>query len=736
MFKHRPTAIVVFIFAIAIFRFNFSAYSQPVPDTTQHRTLKVVELTDYRTPFQPLRALPDTLLGFIFSGKKTTVIQIQDVPLNVADKSARQVFAKVPGAFVYDMDGSGNQINMATRGLDPHRSWEYNVRQNGVITNSDMYGYPASHYSAPLESIERVDLVRGTASLQYGAQFGGMVNYMTKSGDKLRPLAYEGISTVGSFGLFSTFHSLGGTKGKWSYYGYAYRRVSKGYRKNGDSDAQAYFASVVYKPSDKFSVKAELGRSEYLYQIPGPLTDSMFYNNPRQSTRSRNYYSPDIYIPSISLTWKLNPSTVLYGTTSAVLGTRNSVQFVGFADKPDLILPATNTYAPRQVDRDRYNSYTSEWRLLTHYGLGKVKARLSGGVQAMHNNLYRRQLGVGTTSSDYDLTITAAGFGRDLHYLTRNVAVFAENQFSLTRLWSLSAGFRYEYGDTRMQGVINYLDPSQVPHQILHHFPLLGMNTQYQLSNNWRFYAGWSQAYRPIVFADIIPATPLDRTDSNLKDAYGYNAEAGISGNWQEWLHVDFTGFLIRYNNRLGTILAEDQGAPILLKTNTGASRTVGVEAYVESRIWSGTNVQLAVFSATSWMQGVYLSGKVVNNGIETNLTGNTLETVPTWISRNGVNFSFHTLFASLQYSYVSKSYSDALNTEQPSSNGARGVVPAYSLLDFNISYQIARNYTLKLSCSNLTNAQYFTKRPNGYPGAGVWSSDGRAANVTLTVKL
>ena len=71
---------------------------------------------------------------------------------NLTNKTGRQIFAKIRGAFIYDMEGTGNQINIATRGLDPHRSWEYNVRQNGILINSDIYGYPASHYSMPLVS--------------------------------------------------------------------------------------------------------------------------------------------------------------------------------------------------------------------------------------------------------------------------------------------------------------------------------------------------------------------------------------------------------------------------------------------------------------------------------------------------------------------------------------------------------------------------------------------------------
>lgn len=92
---------------------------------------------------------PEVLRGMVLAGTGNTIIQLRGAATNLAEKSGRQIFARVPGAFVYDMDGSGNQVNLSTRGLDPHRSWELNVRQDGVLLNSDLYGYPASHYSPP-----------------------------------------------------------------------------------------------------------------------------------------------------------------------------------------------------------------------------------------------------------------------------------------------------------------------------------------------------------------------------------------------------------------------------------------------------------------------------------------------------------------------------------------------------------------------------------------------------------
>ena len=149
-----------------------------------------------------------------------------------------------------------------------------------------------------MEAVKNIEIVQGTAALQYGAEFGGMINYVTKSADTTKPISFESINTVGSYGLFSSYNALGGKVGKLTYYTYYQRRVSDGYRDNAESDASAQFASLQYDFSTKLNLKFEIGRSEYEYRIPGPLTDSMFYADPRQSTRTRNYFNPDIYVPS------------------------------------------------------------------------------------------------------------------------------------------------------------------------------------------------------------------------------------------------------------------------------------------------------------------------------------------------------------------------------------------------------------------------------------------------------
>jgi Fe(3+) dicitrate transport protein len=109
---------------------------------------------------------------------------------------------------------------------------------------------------------------------------------------------------------------------------------------------------------------------------------------------------------------------------------------------------------------------------------------------------------------------------------------------------------------------------------------------------------------------------------------------------------------------------------------------------------------------------------------------------VPAIISRNGLTLQYRKLSFSALYSFTSETYADALNTITPSTNGAVGLVPDYGLLDLNGSLKISNQLTIKASLNNVTDNQYFTKRPLFYPGVGIWPSDGRNGTFSFIVKL
>ncbi|MBV6442217.1 MAG: TonB-dependent receptor [Haliscomenobacteraceae bacterium CHB4] len=710
-----------------------AVFAQREPDSLRTQQLREVRVSARIENIQRLRQIEGT---YLWSGKKNEVISLQNLDANIAEKTPRQVFAKVPGVFVYDMDGTGNQTNISTRGLDPHRGWEYNIRTDGIITNSDMYGYPASHFSLPFEAVGRIELVRGTGALQYGAQFGGMLNYKLKQPDTTKAVGFESLNSIGSYGLLSTYNALGGKVGKVQYYAYYSKRVSNGYRENSESDYDGQGIVLKYTPSAKFSVKAELLRSNYLYQIPGPLTDAMFKADPRQSTRARNYFNPEIYIPSLTADWLISPHTRLQWTVSGVFGERGSVRNDNPATVPDTINTATLTYNARAVDIDRFNSRTTELRLLQDYSLWGQKSVLVAGVQYFNNDLHRRFTpNGGTTGPDYDVSVDPAkGWLRDLHFKTQNVAFFVENKFQISSRFSVTPGLRYEMGDSEMSGTLAYYDPEDLPTTIEHNFPLFGISAEYILSDRQNLYAGWSQAYRPVIFKDIIPGNTFELINKDLENAYGYNLELGWRGaaGGFKW---DLSAFRLQYNNRLGSASVDENGTFYVLRTNIGNSMTNGVEIFGEYNFHLTEHLRASVFTSTAYFDAKYEDAQFRVGNENRDIDGNRVESVPEWISRNGLNLKYKDLSVTFQYSYTDNSFADPLNTVEPSATGAVGLVPAYNLLDVNASYRYG-NLIFRLSINNLTDVQYFTKRPSFYPGPGIWPSDGRSVVLTVGLKI
>jgi len=721
--KHLVVNIILMIVSLSLFGRNSES------DTVRLKDEIVVEANYY--PKSILKM--DSINGlFIIRGKKNEVIDLNQSNSNITEKNTRQIFSKVPGVFVYDMDGNGNQVNIGVRGLDAHRGWEFNIRKDGIITNSDLYGYPASHFSPPMESFEKIELIRGTSSLQYGSQFGGMLNYVSKKVDTSKLINIETINSIASFNTLTTYNSIGGKIGNLVYNAYFSRRTSDGYRNNSSSDYDAQQVSLNYIFNNDINLKLEFARTSYLYQLPGQLNDSMFLIDPRQSTRTRNFYSPTIYLPSITFNWNIDSNTIMLFTSSLLNGNRNSILFDKPANIRDSINHITLNYNNRQVDIDEFNSFSNELRVLYKYNLWGTNGQLASGLQFLRNNMLRKQLGVGSNSLDYNLSVDSSGFIRDLSFNSTNIGFYIENSINLMSQLTYNIGYRIDHGNTKLNGEITYFPDNELPTTINRNINILSSSINYKLDETVKLYSAFSQSYRPVIFKDIIPATTYDRIDKNLKDAFGYNFEIGFSGN-KDYLIWDISYFALQYNNRLGNLAFTDSTGNLgIYKTNIGNSFTYGLEIYIEYYYQLMKELNISLFNASSIMDARYKDARIKVGNINKDITNNKVESTPSIISRSGITFYYNKFQLSFLANYVSESYADALNTELPNQSGAIGKVPSYFIADLNSSFKYSETIKLGFNISNLFDKSYFTKRPLFYPGPGIWPSDGRSFNLTF----
>lgn len=682
--------------------------------------------------------LPDVSGTSVFAGKRTFNIILDAGKANLASNNARTIFAQVPGFNIWDMDGAGLQINIGTRGTDTHRSIETNVRQNGYNVNSDVFGYPEAHYTPPFQAIEAIQIVRGSAALQFGSQYGGMVNYHIKEADSSKRFGIESEQTAGSNRFFNSFNAVGGTVGKVSYYAYFDSRSGDGWRPDAAFNYQAFYGNIKYQFNRKGSLALQFSRTDYRQQIAGGLTDAQFAANNRQATRTRNFFSPEINLPALLFNYQFNPHTKLEVVANMLIGQRNSVQYLNNANIADTINKALNTYNPRQVDRDYYNGFTTEARFLHSYQLGNLTSTFTGGIRFFEEETHRQQKGTGTAASDFDLSLTKP-YGIDLHLHTYNYAAFAENIFQVTPQFSVTPGFRYEIINTKTNGVINNAT-FPVAYKGNRNFPLFGTGLQYQISQNSQLYGNFSQAYRPYIYANVTPADQLGVIDPNLKDSRGYNIDFGYRGRLNHLLTYDVDAFYVYYGNRVGTqTRVNENNQTYLYTTNIGNVVAKGIEAYGSVSLIKGFNevspVDLRLFNSFSYDHVHYISGFISQGSTNTSVKGNYAEGTPQFINRSGLSFLNRNLVTTLQLSYVGMSYSDANNT-QFNATGASGKVPAYHVFDWSFNYSFFKDYHLTASINNILNEKYFTRRINMYPGPGILPADGTTFNIGLGLKL
>jgi Fe(3+) dicitrate transport protein len=697
-----------------------------------------------------LGQLADTVGAAVYAGKKTEVLQLSDIDANLATNNARQIFAKVPGVHSWESDGSGVQVGVSTRGLSPNRSWEFNVRQNGYDISSDLFGYPEAYFNPPMEAVERIELVRGSASLQYGPQFGGLLNYVIKQAPKDKKLGFESVNTVGSYGLLNTHNAIGGTNGRWSYYGYANQRMGDGWRKNSRSNITNTMGQVAYQVNDKLRIGLDFTYMNYLNQQPGGLTEAQFAQDPQQSNRARNWFNINWLVPAVTADYTVSSRTKISVKAYGLVGQRNSVGYTAAITVPDTFNVAAKGFNARTIDRDWYSNVGIEARLLTNYDLLGQTHSLATGVKYYRGNT-RRVQGAGSRLSDYDLGVTTPDYSRDLQFGITNFAAFAENVFRLSTSTTITPGIRVERITNTSSGRLarNFttgVDQSINDDSKTRTFVLAGLGLEQRLLPNISLYANASQAYRPVLFSDVTPPSTTDVIDANLKDATGYNLDAGLRGSVSNWLSWDVSYYYLNYANRIGNLAQlNDNGSSYVFRTNLGTTTSTGLEAYGEIDFLAlagqdATFGNLSAFASVASIDARYqdfkITSVVAGAVTETNLKGNRVENAPNYIGRYGLRYSYHTVSVTWQYSQVSSQFTDATNTQKANVAATIGEIPAYSVQDLSASYQFLASYSLKAGVNNLTDAKYYTRRSGGYPGPGILPADGRTWYVTFGIKL
>lgn len=737
--------------SLIFFAYNYNVYEQKLNfngDTIINKELlplskqlMEVEITQRKQKIFEIKRLNDIEGTSIYAGKKNEVILVNQSMANLASNNARQIYSQVSGLNIYQNDDAGLQLNIGGRGLDPNRTANFNTRQNGYDISADVLGYPESYYAPASEGLEEIQIIRGAASLQYGTQFGGLVNFIMKKPNLEKNTEIISRNTIGSNQLYTNYTSLSGRVNKFSYISFINYKRGNGFRPNSKFESSNIYTHIGYEPNSKLKLSTEITFLDYLAQQAGGLSDMMFNQNSLQSNRERNWFKVGwllynfqvFYTPSKNNSLSLN-----------LFGLKANRYALGFRTNR---VSQIDSFEERDLIKSDFNNFGFEAKYLKKYLLNNHQSAFLIGTKFYKADNYSEQ-GPGSDSIEPDFNFDISNYPNynnqsNYRYPNLNIALFGENIFKINNSLSITPGIRFEHIKTESIGFYKKINLDGADNVILdstiynnnnneRKFVLFGTGLSYK--KDVEIYGNISQNYRSVTFADISIINPAFVINPNIKDEKGFTIDLGIRGDFKNIFSYDISGFNLFYNDRIGFVQKEfEDGSVKSERGNVGDAKIYGLETLIDiniNKLISEVDNNIFTFYInTSFINSEYVDSD--KNGI----IGNRVEFIPKINLKSGIRLGYKNILTNLQFTVLSDQFTDASNAVESNLSGVIGQVPAYNVLDLSASYKY-KKLKFEFGINNMLDNKYFTRRATGYPGPGIIPSPNRNIYTTIEIRL
>lgn len=197
--------------------------------------------------------------------------------------SLEETLAHVPGLTVSNRNNPSQDPRISIRGFGARSA--FGVRGIRVLRDGIPLTLPDGQTPVDyldLESVGRVEILRGSASSLYGNAGGGVVDI--RSADPARvPVLAEGRWWAGSYGNRRLVAKAGGTLGRIGYHGNVARTESNGFRDYSRQRMTNAFGRAILEGTRGVVALQFLGMSTPIAENPGALTAVQLSADPRMA---------------------------------------------------------------------------------------------------------------------------------------------------------------------------------------------------------------------------------------------------------------------------------------------------------------------------------------------------------------------------------------------------------------------------------------------------------------------
>jgi Fe(3+) dicitrate transport protein len=638
----------------------------------------------------------------IFVGKRATIIDLDALP-KVQANNYRQALALTPGLLF--SEETTPLVSIGYRGIgEPHRMQFMQVLKDGIPIHADPFGYPEAYYTPPLDTVDRIEFIRGGGSLMYGPQPGGAFNYVTYLPQRESPFAFRTQNIYGSDELFSSYSAVDGTIGQLGYLGYFNHREWQGFRQaNSQYKLNGGHGKLVWSIDDDTRLIFGFDGYEEEHGEPGGLTRRDFARNPEKTTRLHDEFRLRRYAGTLELQHRIQPGTELniktWGGYYQRWSKRQRTSGPLFGARPTGANAATNT-----IENQEFYTFGFEPRLRHDWEAWGGQHTLAAGMQFYYADSPREdQRG---SSPDAEDGVTTLDSDRSTTY----GSFFAENKFTFGR-FSITPGFRLEMIEQQVRNK-NYnattgIFTGSVDKRASELQPLFGLGMALDFDNQTQLYANVSQSYRTTIFTESIIAQPgLTATDTD--PSLGWSYELGYRGTPREWLAFDTSLFLIDLDNRFG--VAGGRLRSVGRSINYGWDGAVqfdligGLDAARGTKLGDSLGA-LNLYGNVSLLEAELYGGP--NNGA-------TPQYAPDFILRTGLIYQRK----GVKVSFLGTFVDDHNARDDGNPNFA---IPGYMTWDLTAEVPVTKHLTLMAGVNNVFDESYYSRvRNDGIdPGYG-----------------
>lgn len=690
-------------------------------------TLQKVEASAERVDVAPESWRSEEVKNY--AGSRTVISSKQ--LKETANQSVDEALQNIPGVQIRDYSGTGILPKISFRGFGGAGNGHSNTGMI-LLDGIPIYGGPYSNlelaiFPVTFEAVDRIDVIKGGASVQYGPNtFGGVVNIITKDipdewenqiseritfwgKDTGSPFRKNGEPVANNM-LFDTYLKTGGMidehfgiQAQANYVG------GQSFRENSNTQVQNYSLNAIYKINSANNIKMYYQYYSYFAKDPGSLSTADYLVDRFQNKRPNN--SDDGVAKRFGVTY-----TNYFGDADKTSGIFTFTYFNHDMTRNFTIDSNYNTIATG-YDKNPVSVSDNVRRFVVNGVEPKVNMTINSGGGVLKQNLIfgARFLTEDVYGHGYTTTYATGAVTDPKPYVLHNnyTALYFSDEFSfLDGMFSINPGLRYELLNYTNQKTTQATAKTDVFHRIDNQFnPAVSIS--YKPIKDLIIYANYTRSFIPPQTGDI------NGTDQNYVTNF-QTTEAGVRYSLNDKLSVNANYFAIFADNyRTGKFATEPVSA---------ISQGVELEGYYSPI------ENLTLHAAYTFTDAEISNDKTNASGVS--VKGKFLPYVsPHQFVFDALYTLGKTNFGVSSYFY-SPSYSDILDTVAENATQTAGKLPWYWVWNAQVTRTLwksgRQSITGSLAMNNIFNMKYYF-RGIGTSPAGRQPAPGRSVSVYVS---